>query len=167
VAIEIRDAGEQDAEALVRLLVEAQQPHVVAEPRIFRPIEDTAPVRRYLEGLIAREECGVFIADLDGEPVGCLWLSEQDEEDHVLLSPRRFAQIESVVVTAAARRLGIARALLERAHRWAGEKDLDHVELNVYEFNRSAIALYERLGYTTFTRGMWRALNAGGTNAGR
>jgi len=33
------------------------------------------------------------------------------------------------------------------------------VELNVWEFNQDAISFYEKLGYTTVSRKMWRSLN--------
>jgi len=51
-------------------------------------------------------------------------------------------------------RLGAGKALLERAHALAASHGVGQVELNVYEFNRAAVALYEQLRYATVRRRM-------------
>jgi ribosomal protein S18 acetylase RimI-like enzyme len=47
---------------------------------------------------------------------------------------------------------------MEHAHRWALDKKVRHVELNVWEFNKEAIAFYDKLGYETANRRMWKSL---------
>ena len=54
---------------------------------------------------------------------------------------------------------GIGRALLARAEQWAQARQVGAIELNVWEFNAGARALYERLGYATFSRKMGKALD--------
>ena len=154
----LREATEQDVDALLRLFAEAHAPHLEALPHVFAPMDDAASVRAFLTGLIVRDDSGVFLAELDGNPVGCLWMTEQQTPEWTILVPRRYAMIGNVVVSAQVRRRGIGRALLDRAHRWATDRGIDEVELNVYEFNAGAIALYEQLGYATVSRKMWRSL---------
>ena len=155
---EVREATDQDVEALLRMFVEAHQPHLEAMPHVFKGMDDIASIRGFLLDLIERADSGVFVAELDGNPVGCLWMTEQQTPEWTILVPRRYAMIGNVVVGAQVRRRGIGRALLDQAHRWATDRGIDEVELNVYEFNTGAIALYERLGYATVSRRMWRSL---------
>jgi len=51
--------------------------------------------------------------------------------------------------------------LMDIVHEWAIAKGATAIELNVYEFNKSAMAFYRRLGYETVSRKMSRALNSG------
>jgi GNAT superfamily N-acetyltransferase len=52
-----------------------------------------------------------------------------------ILQPRDFAVVDLLAVRSDRRRRGIGRSLMEAAHRWAGERRLAHVSLNVWEFN--------------------------------
>jgi ribosomal protein S18 acetylase RimI-like enzyme len=69
-------------------------------------------------------------------------------------------------VREAFRRRGIGEALMEHAHAWAVDQGIHEVELGVAEFNAAAIALYEKLGYTTVSRRMARALADRARNEG-
>ena len=44
------------------------------------------------------------------------------------------------------------------AEAWARNHGAERLHLNVWEFNEGAIAFYEALCYTTFSRNMWRQL---------
>jgi ribosomal protein S18 acetylase RimI-like enzyme len=48
---------------------------------------------------------------------------------------------------------------MAHAQRWATERGLREIELNVWEFNQSAIAFYEALGYVTERRKMRRIIS--------
>jgi ribosomal protein S18 acetylase RimI-like enzyme len=43
---------------------------------------------------------------------------------------------------------------MEKMQEWTITKGATSIELNVYEFNETAISFYERLGYRTFSRKM-------------
>ena len=81
--------------------------------------------------------------------VGSLWLS---------IGAHGQAFLEEVTVDVAARGCGHGRRamiLAEEVARAAGAQRLD---LNVYEHNPRALALYDRLGYTTIKRTMRKLL---------
>jgi RimJ/RimL family protein N-acetyltransferase len=52
-----------------------------------------------------------------------------------------------IAVSADRRRLGIGRALMAEAFRWAFEVDVEKIMLSVYPHNQAAIALYRRFGF--------------------
>lgn len=71
---------------------------------------------------------------------------------------RQYAMIGDLVVRKRFRRSGVGQSLVERAHQWALDKGAVQVELSVWEFNKEAIAFYEKLGYRTASRRMWNSL---------
>jgi diamine N-acetyltransferase len=50
---------------------------------------------------------------------------------------------------------------MDKVHEWAIAKGATAIELNVYEFNKTAISFYQRLGYETLSRKMSKVLNRG------
>ena len=47
---------------------------------------------------------------------------------------------------------------MDEMQAWAIAKGATSIELNVYEFNETAISFYERLGYQTLSRKMSKQL---------
>ena len=54
--------------------------------------------------------------------------------------------IDDLFVKEEARRDGVGSALLAHARAFAGEKNCDRLELNVWAFNEAAIAFYRKNG---------------------
>jgi ribosomal-protein-alanine N-acetyltransferase len=63
-----------------------------------------------------------------------------------------FAELESVVVEAAARRRGVGRALCEAVIAWCREQGAAGLELEVRAGSDGAVALYAGLGFTAVGR---------------
>lgn len=85
----------------------------------------------------------VFIAERDGEPVGCL---------HVLVDTDffglRHAHISVVATMAAAQGTGVGQALIAYAEEWGRQRKLTLLTLNVFDGNSRARKVYERAGFT-------------------
>ena len=85
---------------------------------------------------------GVFVAERGGAVVGCL---------HILIDVdffgRRHAHLSVVAVAPDAEGSGVGRAIMNHAERWARERTLALLTLNVFAGNARARALYERHGY--------------------
>jgi ribosomal protein S18 acetylase RimI-like enzyme len=154
----IRRVTAQDYEALCKIIEEVDALHREALPYIFR--ESGGPVRDriYVLGLLADEDHGLFVAEIEGQVAGYVHVTVREAPPIPILVPRRIAVVDNIVVKEAYRRSGLGRALMGRAEQWAQAKGAADVELNVYEFNESAIAFYESLGYETFSRRMGRRL---------
>jgi ribosomal protein S18 acetylase RimI-like enzyme len=157
--VRIRRATAQDYEALCEIIEDVDALHREALPSIFR--ESSGPVREraYLLGLLADEDHGLFVAEIEGQAAGYVHVTARDAPPIPILVPRRVAVVDNVVVKEAYRRSGLGRALMGRVEQWAQAKGATEVELNVYEFNEAAIAFYESLGYEVFSRRMGRRLD--------
>ena len=62
-------------------------------------------------------------------------------------------------VDRASRRQGIARELMTFIRREASEKGYRHLELDMWEFNQSALSFYEAMGFCTIRRYMSMSLD--------
>ena len=100
----------------------------------------------------------MVVAEEAGRVVGFVWVRLHRAPPLPVFRPRRYAEIDTLGVTEAARRRGVGQALVERAHGWAREQGVTEVQIVVWEFNAGAIALYEKLGYTPARRTLWRTL---------
>ena len=156
--VHIREATENDADGLSRLLVEVNDLHAEALPHVYRRVEAGGRTADLLRDQIADEGNRLFVAECAGQLVGYILLRLHQAPSLPILVPRRSLAIDTVVVTRAFRRRGIGEALVRRAHEWAADQGIDQAELVVAEFNAAAIELYEKLGYATLWRRMWGSL---------
>jgi len=137
--LHIRDAGRQDLDAVIALernTVEA--PHwteMEYAAIVNADREADALVRRCL--LIAERE-----DRLRGFAVGKI----------IGLGRERVAELESVVVEEATRRVGVGVALCRGVIAWSQQQDAAALDLEVREGSAGAIALYSGLGFVVAGR---------------
>ncbi len=83
-----------------------------------------------------------------GATVLVAWLGEH-AVGHIVLRAHwnGFGYVDELAVDRPARRLGVARALLERAEQWSRERDLAGVVLETQNNNLAACRLYEGFGF--------------------
>lgn len=153
----IRRAVPHDADGICAVFSECDNLHIAALPAIFRQPDRPIRTREAVSDMLADERAALLVAEQDGEIVGAV-LAYLHEIEGPLLVCRRCAVVDVLSVSAACRRRGIGRALMEGVHEWAREQGAEEVFLNVWAFNRGAIAFYRRLGYRTVLRRMARRL---------
>jgi ribosomal protein S18 acetylase RimI-like enzyme len=161
VEVSIRKATAEDYNALCELFDEVDALHRGALPHIFQKPDGPVREHAYYQGLIADENVGVFVAEAGGELVGFVHAVIRDTPALPVIVPRRYAIVDGIGVKAEFQNHGIGRMLMDTAREWAIAKGATAIELNVYEFNKTAIAFYQRLGYETLSRKMSRALKGG------
>ena len=135
--VEIRDAHDQDAEALAPLM--SQLMHLVATPDQIR-----ARLRRVATTGVDR----VFVASVDGLVVGFAGLT------HAWLLPADAptARLMSIVVDERCRGQGIGRRLVEASIEQARAWGCDRLELTSRLENVDAHSFYETMGFTQVSK---------------
>jgi GNAT superfamily N-acetyltransferase len=156
--VSIRKATEQDYEALCALFAEVDALHRAALPQVFSEPDGPSRTREHIADMLANEDGALLVAEMDHGIVGFVHIEVRTARDVPILVPRRYAVIDNVMVTEKSRRSGIGAALVDEAQRWASGKGAGTIELNVWEFNRDAIAFYETLGFDTASRKMWKGI---------
>ncbi|MGE5585676.1 MAG: N-acetyltransferase family protein [Bacillota bacterium] len=156
--LSIRQATANDFEALCELFEEVEAFHRKALPHVFRKPEGREWIQEAVAAATAGDDAVIFVAESGGRAVGLVHASIGYAPDLPIVVPRRYVMIHDLVVGKDFRRAGIGRALVERVHEWALARDVAEVELNVWEFNKPALALYEEMGYETTRRRMSKRL---------
>jgi GNAT superfamily N-acetyltransferase len=128
--LKIRRARASDAARLAELAGELGYPTTAKE------------IRQRLSRLQPAATHAVFVADVSGELIGWLHVSR----NYLLESPVR-AEVNGLVVSAAARSQGAGRMLLRAAEEWARKHKCTGVNLRSNVLRDRAHKFYEREGY--------------------
>jgi ribosomal protein S18 acetylase RimI-like enzyme len=157
--VAIRPATTDDYAGIAAAFDEVHDLHCQALPYVFRAPAGHALERAEFEAVLADPEGGWLVAERGDAIVGFVKLRVLHAPDRPVMVPRDFAEVDALGVRADQQRAGIGRALMAAAEAWAAERGLREIELGVWEFNQSAMAFYEQLGYTTERRKMRRVIN--------
>ena len=153
--ISVRMAQPAELSELARLLDEVVLLHHHEDPTQFLGPEAAAH-HLYLEERFNDPDAAIFVAEDESAPAGIAVTVIRDAPP--FLNPNRFVLLENLAVGARFRRTGVGRKLVDAAVLWARARDMKELDLNVYEFNHTAIHFYEALGFRTVSRRMKRAL---------
>jgi ribosomal protein S18 acetylase RimI-like enzyme len=155
--LSLRMARPEELGVLARLLDEVVLLHHREDPTQFREPEVVANTR-YLEERIQDPDAAIFVAENKAGPAGIAVAVVREAPP--FLSPSRFVLLENLAVAARFRRTGVGRKLVDAAILWTRARNIEELDLNVYEFNHAAIRFYETLGFQTVSRRMRRSLSS-------
>ncbi len=162
--ITIREATEADYEELKEFFDEGAAIHHEGEPGIIGPPSERPMTMQHVARLLASDDETLLVAapvEAQANPphlLGFVRLALRDVKDQPGMTPRRYVEIEEVLVRESSRGRGVGQRLMSAAAEWARSQGASEVELTVWEFNRGALSLYERLGFRTINRQMLKRL---------
>ena len=156
--ISVRKATADDYNSLCELFSEIDALHRDNLPHIFQQPNGAAREEDHYLGLVADENVALLVAEAGKDLVGFVHAVLRDAPAVPFFVPRRYVVVDAVVVRSGLQKHGIGRRLMDEAQAWAVAKGATSIELNVYEFNETAISFYEGLGYQTFSRKMSKEL---------
>jgi ribosomal protein S18 acetylase RimI-like enzyme len=160
--ISVRKATTDDYNSLCELFDEIDALHRDHLPHLFQKPSGAAREQDYYLELLADENVALLVAEVNERLVGFVHAIVRDTPAMPIFVPRRYAMVDGIVVRSGFQKYGIGRILMDKIQEWAITTGATSIELNVYEFNTSAISFYERLGYQTFSRKMSKALKKEG-----
>lgn len=150
--VTIRPGTPDDAAAVAALAQETHAVHAAALPHVFQPATASVATADDMAHLAQREGHLLLVA-VDGDAVvgdavvGYAHAEVQETPDTPYKRASARLHVHGMGVTAAHRGRGVGRALLAAVRAEADGRGLDGVSLEVYAFNDSARALYEREGF--------------------
>jgi len=157
-AYQIRKARPQDLAKVYAVFSLADDLHRRAHPEIFQEVADPAGMMEYLLSCIKAREAAVFLAEEDDEIIGAIlaWVHQSAEVS--VLVKRAYVSVDNLIVVEKYRRHGVGRALMDQIYLWAQAHGVTDIQLTVWDFNREALAFYEKLGYQMLHQRMRKEL---------
>ena len=150
--VTIRRAVVADLAAVVALLEDADELHRSALPWLFREIEESA-LTAFLERYVSQSDSVMFLACApDRSLAGVLYMSLRQPARAPIVQPAVVAEIDVLAVHSSFRRQHVATRLVQAALRWADDAGATRTELGVYEFNETARAFWQSVGFQTLSR---------------
>ena len=152
-APEVRFARDGDLERVNELRRMVNDLHVEGKPDVFKP-GFCDELRDYIHVIRADPNKEIVVAELEGSVCGFAVLNHIVRPENPFMYERDFLDIDEFAVDEACRRRGVASAMVAFIRAWAKEKGYKRLELNMWEFNRGALAFYEAAGFSTYRRYM-------------
>ena len=149
----IRFAKEDELDRINVLRKQVNDLHVEGKPDVFKP-GFNEELQNYVYYIFKDPEQKIVVADKDGEICGFAILHHIYKPENPFMKVRDFLDIDEFCVDEKHRREGIATAMVEFIKNFATEQGYHRLELNMWEFNQSALAFYEAAGFETFRRYM-------------
>jgi diamine N-acetyltransferase len=159
LSFSIRPATIGDYEQICSVWEVGDALHREALPHIFRSSCEPPMDRANVQALIDGPNSAIIVADAGAEIIGVMTILEKLVTASAIKVPRRYVEIDNMAVKQLAQRQGVGRDLIDAAADWARGRGVSRLELNVYEFNDAAAALYRGAGFSTQNRRMTRQIS--------
>ncbi len=153
VPVTVRFARKEDLSAVNILRKQVNDLHVAGKPEVFKP-GFCDELRNYINVIWEDPKQEIVVAEAEGRVAGFAILNHIVRPENPFMFERDFLDIDEFCVDESLRRRGVAAAMIDFIRNYCVEKGYRRLELNMWEFNRGALAFYEAAGFTTFRRYM-------------
>ena len=152
-ALKIRFAREEELEQVNKLRKQINDLHVAGKPDVFKP-GFSDELRDYIFAIWEDPRKDIVVAERGGTICGFAVLNHITRPESPFMFERDFLDIDEFAVDEDCRRQGAASEMIRFIRDFAKENGFSRIELNMWEFNRGALAFYEAAGFTTYRRYM-------------
>ena len=149
----VRFAEEKDLDIINELRKQVNDIHVEGRPDVFKA-GFGSEIRDFAKVIINGENSDIIVAERDGVICGMVCVERIDKPETPYSKARSFYHVQEIVVDEKHRRQGVAKELLEFMIEDAKKRNLRRIELDVWEFNDSAIEFYHTVGFRQTRRWM-------------
>lgn len=149
----IRPIREQDADEVLKLLVQVNNVHSKDRPDLFLK-DKTKYTKEELLGLMNDRNCPIFVAVDNDRVIGyafCVYQSHVADNNFPDIVTM---YIDDICVDETCRGKHVGTAIYEYVKTFAKENGCYNVTLNVWDKNDSAIAFYKKCGFHIQKYGM-------------
>ena len=149
----VRFAHENELDRVNEIRKQVNELHAAGKPEVFRP-EFSQEMRDFIHEIWSDPEKRIVVAERDGVIAGYAVLHHVDRPENPVKRAMVYLNIDEFGVDEACQRQGIGSEMIAFIRRYAAEAGVHRIELNMWEFNKTALAFYEEVGFTTFRRYM-------------
>ena len=149
----VRFAEEKDLDEINELRKQVNDIHVEGRPDVFKAGFGTE-IRDFVKIIMNGENSDIIVAERNGIICGMACVDYVNKPESPYSKARSFYHVQEIAVDANYRRQGVAKELLEFMIEDAKKRKLGKIELDVWEFNDSAIEFYQAVGFRPTRRWM-------------
>lgn len=149
----VRFAKEKDLDRINELRKQVNDIHVEGRPDMFKA-GFGSEIRDYAKVILNGENSDIVVAERNGVICGMACVEYVNKPETPFGNARNFYHIQEIAVDVKHRRQGVAKELFEFMIADAKKKKLSRIELDVWEFNESAIEFYQAVGFRQMRRWM-------------
>ena len=149
----VRFAEEKDLNIINELRKQVNDIHVEGRPDVFKSGFGTE-IRDFAKVIMNGENSDIIVAERNGVICGMACVDYVDKPETPYSKARSFYHVQEIAVDVNYRRQGVAKELLEFIITDAKKRKLGKIELDVWEFNDSAIEFYQTVGFRQTRRWM-------------
>jgi ribosomal protein S18 acetylase RimI-like enzyme len=144
----IRSAGINDIDKILVLVEQLLKMHSDARPDW---IDDKKRPTNYefFKKIIENNNWKIFVAEDENSIVAYCLLQITEIKNHFIFYDMTNIEIQDLCVDEKYREKGIGRKLFKAVEQFAKEKNVNFIELSVWEFNQGAKQFYEHMGMRT------------------
>jgi GNAT superfamily N-acetyltransferase len=144
--ISVRLADRSDAELLAKLNRFVQELHFTHVAQRFKPVE-TGTVTEWFRSMMENPAARAWIAEAEGTAIGYVLTVTYDRPETPFCFRRVYCEIDQISVSPEFRKMGVARALVERVLAETRSIGIQDIELNSWSFNTKAHDAFGALGF--------------------
>ena len=151
--VTVRFAREEDLPRVNELRRQVNDLHVAGRSETFKP-GFCDELRDHLFTIWKDPNQQIVVAEIEGKVCGFAILNHINRPENPFMFERDFLDIDEFGVDENSRRQGAASEMIRFIKDWAKEQGFSRLELNMWTFNRGALAFYEAAGFSTYRRYM-------------
>jgi len=141
--MEVRKAVIDDINELATLYTEQFRTMKDLQPDFF---QEGAQSKEFIQSIIACTESDILVLT-NGVIIGFVLLQAKETPDFLFFIKHRYAYVMDIIITKDCRGNGMGSILLKEAKKWATDRELDYLELDVLSNNINAIQFYKKHGF--------------------
>ena len=153
VPVTVRFARDEDLDRVNELRRQVNDLHVAGRSETFKP-GFCEELRDYLFTIRKDPRQKIVVAETEGTVCGFAILNHITRPENPFMFERDYLDIDEFGVDKECRRQGAASAMVRFIRDWTKEQGFSRLELNMWTFNRGALAFYEAAGFKTYRRYM-------------
>ena len=150
--MKIREALEKDFEVISMLYWESDNFHFQNQPNIYDETKDSFRSFEYLKGLINDQNSLFYVIEDENSVLGFIYGYEERKGFLPFHKKRTYFVIDNIIVSKKKQRLGYGTKLIDKIVEECKQKNYSDIVLNVFSFNKQAIALYKKKGFCELSK---------------
>lgn len=151
----IREATLEDYEALCNLYEEVDKLHREEYPDIFQEPLDLSRSKEYIENTLRNANKLLLVAEIGKNLVGFAETIVLESSSFPILKKRKWVHLDTICVSKKFQNKNIGTLLFEQIIKWTKKKEINRIELKVYEFNQKAMRFYLKKGFKPLLQTMY------------